>query len=173
MSHDCFCIKHLLHQKRAIVLMSYLFLTTLLLCSEGNQKCSPDAGRLPCEETSLPTGKWQPIMLLTHWVGSRLYSRVPVSFRASYEPGMFSPFGPVLSSIAMLLMYGVMIWRWYKAGQAGRLGSSTGRCSWRFLVDCFHFLPQLSPAVKTEGLYVVEIGGIHCKEWSSQNFKAS
>lgn len=84
MSHDCFCIKHLLHQKRAIVLMSYLFLTTLLLCSEGNQKCSPDAGRLPCEETSLPTGKWQPIMLLTHWVGSRLYSRV----QSASEPHM-------------------------------------------------------------------------------------
>lgn len=117
-------------KKRAIVLMSHLFLTTLLLCSERNQKCSPDAGRLPCKEAGFPTGKWQPMVLLTHWVVSVLYPRVPVSFRASYEPRMFSPFGPLLSSIAMFLVYGVMIWRWYKAGQAGRLGNSTGRCSW-------------------------------------------
>ena len=173
MSHHCFCIKHLLLQKRAMVLTLHLFLTALFLCPEGNQRCSPDAGRLPHEEAWLPTGKWQPRMLLTHWVGPRLYPRVPVSLRASSDPRMSSPLRSVLSSIAMLLMYGVTIWRWYKAGQAGRLGRSTGKCSWWFLVDCFPLLPLLSPAVKTEGLYVVEIRGIHNKEWSSQYFKAS
>lgn len=37
----------------------------------------------------------------------------------------------------------------------------------------FSLTSSVSPAVKTEDLYVVEIGGIHNKEWSSQYFKAS
>lgn len=133
MSHHYFCIKHLLLQKSTMVLTPHLFLTALFLCPEGNQRCSPDAGRLPSEEAGLPTGKWQLRMFLTHWVGPRLYPWVPVSLRASYDPSTSSTVGPVLSSIAMLLMYGVMIWRWYKAGQAGRLRSSRGRYSWWFL----------------------------------------
>lgn len=142
-----------------MVLTLHLFLTALFLHPEGKQRCSPDAGRLPCEEAWLPTGKWQPRMLLTYWVRPRLYPKVPVSLRAPSDPRTSSTLGPVLSSVAMLLMYSATIWRWYRTGQAGRLGNSTGRCSWWFLVDCFPLLPLLSPAVKTEGLYVVEIGG--------------
>ena len=107
-------------KKRVMVLMPHLFLTALFLCPEGNQRCSPDAGRLPCEEAWLPTGKWQPGMLLTHWVGPRLYPRVPDSLRASSDPRTSSSLGSVLSSVAMLLMYGATIWRWYKADPAGR-----------------------------------------------------